>query len=40
MDISQFFIRGDVKGAIEYMKEHDEYKDILPMYPEYLEFYT
>lgn len=32
MDISQFFIRGDVKGAIEYMKEHDEYKDILPMY--------
>ena len=32
MDISQFFIRGDVKGAIEYMKEHDEYKDILPEY--------
>ena len=32
MDISQFFIRGDVKGAIEYMKEHEEYKDILPEY--------
>ncbi len=32
VDISQFFIRCDVKGAIEYMKSHDEFKEILPSY--------
>ena len=32
MDISQFFVRGDIKGAIEFMREHDEYRDILPEY--------
>lgn len=28
MEISDYFI----KGAIEYMREHEEYKDILPAY--------
>ena len=32
MQISQFFINGDVKGAIDYMRTHEEYKDILPSY--------
>ena len=32
MDISQFFVRGDIKGAIEFMRENDEYRDILPEY--------
>ncbi len=32
MQISQFFISGDVKGAIAYMREHEEFKDILPAY--------
>ena len=32
MQISDYFIRGDVKGAIEYMRVHEEYKDILPAY--------
>lgn len=32
MQISDYFIKGDVKGAIEYMREHEEYKDILPAY--------
>lgn len=32
MDISQYFIRGDVKGAIEYMRGHEEFKDVLPLY--------
>ena len=32
MDISQFFVKGDIKGAIEFMREHDEYRDILPEY--------
>lgn len=32
MQISQFFISGDVKGAIEYMRNHNEFKDILPAY--------
>ena len=32
MDISQFFINGDIKGAIAYMREHEEFKDILPAY--------
>ena len=32
MQISQFFINGDMKGAIAYMREHKEFKDILPAY--------
>ncbi len=32
MDISKFFVSGDIKGAIAYMREHEEYKDILPSY--------
>ena len=37
MDISQFFIKGDIKGAIEYMKQHEEYKDVLPLYIDIFE---
>ena len=32
MEISQFFINGDMKGAISYMREHEEFQDILPAY--------
>ena len=32
MEISQFFINGDIKGAIAYMRDHEEFKDILPTY--------
>lgn len=32
MDIRQYFTRGDVKGAIEYMRGHEEFKDVLPLY--------
>ena len=32
MQISQFFISGDIKGAIGYMRKHEEFKDILPAY--------
>ena len=32
MEISQFFINGDIKGAITYMREHEEFKDMLPAY--------
>ena len=32
MEISQFFINGDIKGAIAYMREHEEFRDILPAY--------
>lgn len=32
MQISQFFMNGDIKGAIAYMREHEEFKDILPAY--------
>ena len=32
MEIRQFFLNGDIKGAIAYMREHEEYKDILPAY--------
>ena len=31
-EISQFFMNGDIKGAIAYMREHEEFKDILPAY--------
>ena len=32
MEISQFFRKGDMKGAIAYMREHEEFRDILPAY--------
>ena len=32
MQISQFFLNGDIKGAIAYMRDHEEFKDILPAY--------
>ena len=32
MQISQFFLNGDMKGAIAYMRDHEEFKDILPSY--------
>ena len=32
MQIQNFFINGDMKGAIEYMREHEEFQDILPAY--------
>ena len=32
MEISHFFMNGDIKGAIAYMREHEEFKDILPTY--------
>ena len=32
MEISQFFINGDIKGAIAYMRDHEEFKHILPAY--------
>ena len=28
MQISQFFVNGDIKGAIDYMRDHEEFKDI------------
>lgn len=32
MQISQFFVNGDIKGAIAYMRDYEEFKDILPAY--------
>ena len=32
MQISQFFMNGDIKGAIAYMRNHEEFRDILPSY--------
>lgn len=32
MQIRQFFVNGDIKGAIAYMRSHEEFKDILPAY--------
>ena len=32
MEIRRFFLNGDIKCAIAYMREHEEYKDILPAY--------
>ena len=32
MQISQFFVNGDIKGAIAYMRNYEEFKDILPEY--------
>ena len=32
MQIRQFFLNGDMKGAIAYMRDHEEFNDILPAY--------
>ena len=32
MQIHQFFVNGDIKGAMAYMHSHEEFKDILPAY--------
>lgn len=32
MQISQYFINGDIKGAIAYMRKHEEFQDVLPAY--------
>ena len=32
MQIQDFFINGDMRGAIAYMRDHEEFKDILPAY--------
>ena len=32
MQIQDFFINGDIKGAITYMREHEEFQDSLPAY--------
>ena len=32
MQIQDFFINGDIKGAIAYMREHEKFQDILPAY--------
>ena len=32
MQISQFFLNGDIQGAIAYMRSHEEFKDVLPGY--------
>ena len=32
MQIRQLFLNGDIRGAIAYMREHEEFKDILPAY--------
>lgn len=32
VQIEDYFINGDIKGAIAYMREHSEFNDILPAY--------
>lgn len=32
MDISQYFMNGDVRGAISYMRGHTGFEDVLPAY--------
>lgn len=32
MEISRFFLNGDIKGAIAYMRGHEEFADVLPAY--------
>ena len=32
MQISRFFLNGDIRGAIAYMRDHAEFRDILPAY--------
>lgn len=37
MQISDFFINGDIKGAIAYMRCHEEFNSILPAYTSIFE---
>ena len=37
MQISQFFVNGDIKDAIAYMRKYEEFKGILPAYVEIFE---
>lgn len=37
MQISQFFVNGDIKDAIAYMRNYEEFKGILPAYVEIFE---
>lgn len=32
MQISQYFMNGDIKGAIAYMREHEAFQEVLPAY--------
>ena len=32
MQLNQYFINGDIKGAIAYMCDHKEFQDVLPDY--------
>ncbi|MDO4342997.1 MAG: hypothetical protein Q4C27_05160 [Eubacteriales bacterium] len=32
MQISQYFMNGDIRGAIAYIREHKEFQDVLPAY--------
>ena len=32
MRIDQYFINGDMRGAIAYMRDHEEFQDVLPAY--------
>ena len=32
MQVNQFFLNGDMQGAIAYMRKHAEFKDVLPAY--------
>ena len=32
MPISSFFLNGNIKGAIAYMRDHEEFRDVLPAY--------
>ena len=32
MQINQFFLSGDMKGALAYMRSHEAFKEILPAY--------
>ena len=32
MQINQYFINGDIKGAIAYMRDHKEFQNVLPDY--------
>ena len=32
LQISQFFVNGNIKGAIAYMRNHEEFRNILPSY--------
>ena len=32
MQVNQFFLNGDMQGAIAYMRKHGEFKDVLPAY--------